>query len=143
MDHNDVVGDHAEGLSSSESGWTEYISSPIQDNYGEADGYSEVGDDEEDDDEDDSGDQEDGDSVASDASTGQLLHQSQYSSLGLSTVDEDTRDGQTVKEQQRDFKALKGRGDEGKAPAGATVSASTEGAAAHSEVNMQARCVFD
>lgn len=109
MDHKDVVGD-ADGLSSSESGWTEYISSPIQDHYGEADGYGEVDDD----------DQEDGDSVASDASTGQLLHQSQHSSR--STAGED-REGSEEKEQ-RGFKALKGRGDDGKAPGG--VSASKE-----------------
>lgn len=129
MDLKDAVGD-AEALSSSESGWTEYISSPIQDHYGEADGYGEVEDD----------DQEDGDSVASDASTGQLLNQSQHSSRSIVGEDregsEDTRDGRTVK-KQRGFKALKGREDDGKAPGGVSASKEVAAAATPSDNNLE------
>lgn len=99
MDQNNVIG-YAEGYcSSSESGWTKYISSPVNDRRSEADGYGE-----EEDDDGNNGDQEDGDSVASDASTGELLHQSQNYPW-RSGVDEDgddsdhTRDGEMVKEQ--------------------------------------------
>ncbi|XP_042386298.1 protein SUPPRESSOR OF PHYTOCHROME B 5-like [Zingiber officinale] len=82
MDQNNAIGD-AEGCSSSESGWTEYISSPMNDRHSEEDGYGEEEEEEDDDD--------GGDSVASDASTGELLHQSQHPCR--SGVDEDGQGG--------------------------------------------------
>lgn len=87
MEAPQLAGD-AEGCSSSESGWTMYLASPMHDN-GDSDGHDAVeGDEDDDDDDDDSGNNnssggkdegdEDDDSMASDASTGPAHNKNSY-----------------------------------------------------------------